>query len=43
MYEGEIVDVVDPDRVTEEELGLLMAGQSPENAPSIADVVGGER
>jgi simple sugar transport system ATP-binding protein len=43
MYEGEIVDVVDPDRVTEEELGLLMAGQSPEDAPSIADVVGGER
>jgi simple sugar transport system ATP-binding protein len=43
MYEGEIVDVVDPDRVTEEELGLLMAGQRPEDAPSIADAVGGDR
>jgi simple sugar transport system ATP-binding protein len=43
MYEGEIVDVVDPDRVSEEELGLLMAGQTPEDAPSIADAVGGER
>ncbi|WP_115862621.1 ABC transporter ATP-binding protein [Halorussus litoreus] len=42
MYEGEVVDVVDPDRVTEEELGLLMAGQIPEDAPSIADAVGGE-
>lgn len=27
MYEGEFVDVVDPDDVTEEQLGLLMAGQ----------------
>ncbi|WP_266076576.1 ABC transporter ATP-binding protein [Haladaptatus caseinilyticus] len=35
MYEGEIMDVVDPDRVTEEELGLLMAGERPESAPSI--------
>ncbi|WP_128478006.1 ABC transporter ATP-binding protein [Halorussus pelagicus] len=43
MHEGEIVDVVDPDRVTEEELGLLMAGQIPEDAPSIADAVGGDR
>ena len=43
MYEGEIVDVVDPDRVTEEELGLLMAGETPEDAPSIADAAGGDR
>jgi simple sugar transport system ATP-binding protein len=43
MHEGEIVDVVDPERVTEEELGLLMAGEIPEDAPSIADTVGGER
>ncbi|WP_132057591.1 ABC transporter ATP-binding protein [Halorussus amylolyticus] len=43
MYEGEIVDIVDPDRVTEEELGLLMAGEIPEDAPSIADSTGGER
>ncbi|WP_049970856.1 ABC transporter ATP-binding protein [Haladaptatus cibarius] len=35
MYEGEIMDVVDPNRVTEEELGLLMAGERPGNAPSI--------
>jgi simple sugar transport system ATP-binding protein len=26
MYEGEFVDVVDPETVTEEDLGLLMAG-----------------
>ncbi|MFW5937402.1 MAG: ABC transporter ATP-binding protein [Halanaeroarchaeum sp.] len=30
MYEGEIMAVVDPDAVTEEELGLLMAGEYPE-------------
>jgi len=30
MYEGEFVDVVDPDAVTEEQLGLLMAGERPE-------------
>ncbi|WP_227376465.1 ABC transporter ATP-binding protein [Haladaptatus halobius] len=35
MYEGEIMDIVDPDRVTEEELGLLMAGERPEDTPSI--------
>ncbi|MFC4448078.1 ABC transporter ATP-binding protein [Halorussus aquaticus] len=28
MYEGEFVDVVDPDAVTEQELGLLMAGRT---------------
>ncbi|PSP55173.1 heme ABC transporter ATP-binding protein [Halobacteriales archaeon QS_1_67_19] len=42
MYEGEIMDIVDPDRVTEEELGLLMAGEQPEDAPSVAGTVGGE-
>ena len=30
MYEGEMVDIVEPETVTETELGLLMAGQSPE-------------
>ncbi|MFC4356424.1 ABC transporter ATP-binding protein [Halobium salinum] len=30
MYEGEVMDVVDPEAVTEEELGLLMAGEYPE-------------
>ena len=29
MYEGRFMDEVDPDDVTEEELGLLMAGQRP--------------
>ncbi|MFP9190530.1 ABC transporter ATP-binding protein [Natronosalvus vescus] len=29
MHDGEIVAVVDPDDVTEEELGLLMAGERP--------------
>lgn len=29
MYEGEFVDTVDPETVTEEELGLLMAGERP--------------
>jgi len=29
MYEGEFVDVVDPETTTESELGLLMAGQDP--------------
>jgi simple sugar transport system ATP-binding protein len=30
VYEGEIMDVVDPDEVSEEEIGLLMAGERPE-------------
>ncbi|WP_247001777.1 ABC transporter ATP-binding protein [Halosolutus gelatinilyticus] len=29
IYEGEFIDVTDPDAVTEEELGLRMAGQRP--------------
>ena len=32
IYEGSFVDTVDPDEVTEEELGLLMAGERPESA-----------
>lgn len=31
MHDGEIIAVVDPDEVTEEELGLLMAGERPDN------------
>ncbi|MFC6872231.1 ABC transporter ATP-binding protein [Halobellus marinus] len=31
MYEGEFIDVVDPTETTEEELGLLMAGERPES------------
>ena len=37
IYEGEFVDVVDPASVTDEQLGLLMAGERPEDTPSIAD------
>ncbi|MFC7069116.1 ABC transporter ATP-binding protein [Halobaculum lipolyticum] len=33
MYRGRLVDVVDPDEVTEEQLGLLMAGEEPEDVP----------
>ncbi len=29
MHDGQFVDIVDPDSVTEEELGLLMAGEQP--------------
>jgi simple sugar transport system ATP-binding protein len=29
MYEGEFVDVVDPEEVSEEDIGLLMAGERP--------------
>jgi simple sugar transport system ATP-binding protein len=36
IYEGEFIDVVDPDAVTDEQLGLLMAGEQPAGAPSIA-------
>jgi simple sugar transport system ATP-binding protein len=34
MYEGEFVDVVDPETTTEEEVGLLMAGERPEGTDS---------
>jgi simple sugar transport system ATP-binding protein len=37
IYEGEFVDVVDPDDVTEEELGLLMAGEHPDDAAADGD------
>ncbi|QZX98667.1 ABC transporter ATP-binding protein [Halobaculum rubrum] len=33
MYRGRIVDVVDPDEVTEEQLGLMMAGERPDDVP----------
>jgi len=35
IHEGELVDVVDPDRVTEEQLGLLMAGEQPDDVPRV--------
>ena len=32
MYRGKIVDIVSPDEVTKEQVGLLMAGVSPQEA-----------
>ncbi|GAA0209370.1 ABC transporter ATP-binding protein [Halobaculum roseum] len=47
MYRGRIVGVVDPDEVTEEQLGLMMAGERPEDVPRAERVVdrdaGGDR
>jgi simple sugar transport system ATP-binding protein len=37
MYEGEIMDVVEPETTTEEEIGLLMAGQRPDERTGTAD------
>jgi ABC-type uncharacterized transport system ATPase subunit len=43
MHEGELVDVVDPDAVTEEDLGLLMAGEYPEDrSASLRAASGGD-
>ncbi|PSP67758.1 heme ABC transporter ATP-binding protein [Halobacteriales archaeon QS_1_69_70] len=38
INEGEFVDTVDPDAVTEEQLGLLLAGERPDNVSSTAAV-----
>ncbi|PSQ15394.1 heme ABC transporter ATP-binding protein [Halobacteriales archaeon QS_8_69_26] len=35
MYEGEFVGTVDPDAVSEEELGLLMAGERPDGVEDL--------
>ncbi|MDG5759714.1 ABC transporter ATP-binding protein [Natronococcus sp. A-GB1] len=47
IYEGEFVAVTDPDDVTEEELGLLMAGERPDERTQPARAgsadAGGER
>jgi len=46
MYEGDITAVVDPEAVTEEEVGLLMAGEQPglgESAEIPSGVVGGDK
>ena len=37
MYGGRFVDVVDPDAVTEEEVGLLMAGEYPDGYGSASE------
>jgi simple sugar transport system ATP-binding protein len=38
VYEGSFVDVVDPEAVTEEQLGLLMAGEQPDADVSVGEV-----
>ncbi|WP_458185418.1 ABC transporter ATP-binding protein [Haladaptatus sp. NG-WS-4] len=50
VHAGELVDVVDPETVTEEQLGLLMAGEEPDSVPRMAartadggTLTGGER
>jgi ABC-type uncharacterized transport system ATPase subunit len=40
VHEGELVDVVDPEAVTEEQLGLLMAGEQPGDVEQRPAVVG---
>lgn len=37
MYEGEFVDIVDPEHVTEEDLGLLMAGHNETDESKMED------
>ncbi len=37
IYEGELMDVLDPETTTEEEIGLLMAGERPERQTVAAD------
>ena len=36
IYEGELMDVLDPEATTEEEIGLLMAGERPESEQQTA-------
>ena len=50
MHDGEFMAVVDPDEVTEEEIGLLMAGERPDrfdegsgHEPGAPEASGGER
>jgi ABC-type uncharacterized transport system ATPase subunit len=42
MHDGELVDVVDPNEVTEEQLGLLMAGERPPDVPKATKRAGGD-
>jgi len=42
MYEGEFIDTVDPTNVTEEELGLLMAGRDPDAEDETAEPSGAQ-
>jgi general nucleoside transport system ATP-binding protein len=43
MYEGQIVGTVDADKITREELGLLMAGARLEKAGTVPSPRDGER
>ncbi|GAB7093411.1 ABC transporter ATP-binding protein [Halolamina litorea] len=43
MHDGELVDVVDPETVTEEQLGLLMAGERPPDVPRAVTRAGGDQ
>jgi simple sugar transport system ATP-binding protein len=43
IHEGSFVDTVNPDAVTEEQLGLLMAGERPADAPPSAPAVTADR
>jgi simple sugar transport system ATP-binding protein len=43
IHEGSFVETVDPDAVTEEQLGLLMAGERPADAPPSAPAVTADR
>ncbi|RBI61148.1 heme ABC transporter ATP-binding protein [halophilic archaeon] len=36
LHGGEVADVVDPESVTEEQLGMLMAGEEPASVPRMA-------
>jgi hypothetical protein len=37
MFEGRIVDILPANRVTKEQLGLLMAGVQPDDLPDVED------
>jgi len=37
MFEGKIVDILPANRVTKEQLGLLMAGSRPDDLPTAGE------
>lgn len=41
IHDGELMDVVDPEKVTDEQLGLLMAGERPAGVPKAPTQAGG--
>jgi ABC-type dipeptide/oligopeptide/nickel transport system ATPase component len=42
MFEGRIVDILPANRVTKEQLGLLMAGSRPDDLPADDDDLSAE-